>query len=251
MIGVGLHTVAAQAGATGTMSSVDPRLAGSPVVVALLVVAAVLVTPARPDPGPDPTRRGTGRGKERPRSGSATLMSKLVSKLVSRCRSRLASPRTVRRGQQGRRAAEIPADVVVSTMVLLALGYRSGLPTWQVLGAVAARSTEDVAQDLRQVGAALQWGASDAEAWASVASCWTPAARAVRIAQHAGVPPAPLLLRAADELRHSDLERLEIAAATVGVRLVAPLGLVLLPAFCLTTVIPLVVSLGREVLATG
>ena len=136
-------------------------------------------------------------------------------------------------------------------MVLLALGYRSGLPTWHVLGAVAERSSEVVASDLRQVGAALQWGAPDGEAWASVGPCWTPAARAVSLGQQAGLPPGPLLLRAADELRQSDLERLEVAAATVGVRLVAPLGLVLLPAFCLTTVVPLVVSLGRQVLAAG
>jgi len=40
----------------------------------------------------------------------------------------------------------------------------------------------------------------------------------------------------------------ELAAARVGVRLVAPLGLVLLPAFLLTTVVPLVVALGRQML---
>lgn len=148
-------------------------------------------------------------------------------------------------------AGRASADQVASALVLLALGYRSGLPTWQVLTTVAERSPERVARDLRQVAAALQWGAQEGEAWGSVDPAWAPAARAVAIAHHAGAPPGPLLLTAADDLRRSELERLEIAAARIGVRLVAPLGLVLLPAFCLTTVVPLVVALGGQLLGTG
>jgi pilus assembly protein TadC len=98
------------------------------------------------------------------------------------------------------------------------------------------------------VAAALRWGASDDEAWTSVDPVWSGAARAVAIAHRAGIPPGPLLLAAADELRRASLEQVELAAARVGVRLVAPLGLVLLPAFCLTTVVPLVVALGRQML---
>lgn len=55
-------------------------------------------------------------------------------------------------------------------------------------------------------------------------------------------------MTASDDLRRADLERLEVVAAQVGVRLVLPLGLVLLPAFCLTTVVPLVVAIGRNLL---
>jgi hypothetical protein len=152
-------------------------------------------------------------------------------------------------------------------MVLLALAYRTGLPTWQVLIAVAdatsdpstsprsrprgraALDADPVASDLRQVATALQWGASEAEAWASVGSAWTPAARVVALAHAGGVPPGPLLTAASDDLHRAELDRLEVAAAQVGVRLVAPLGLVLLPAFCLTTVVPLVVALGSQLLA--
>ena len=101
-------------------------------------------------------------------------------------------------------------DDVASALVLLALGYRSGLPTWQVLGAVAdvlgltgvsasagtaarqtvrwagqrsrqrpvqRRAVAPAARDLRQVAAALRWGASDDEAWTSVDSVWSGAAR--------------------------------------------------------------------------
>jgi hypothetical protein len=140
------------------------------------------------------------------------------------------------------------ADEVAAAMALLALAYRTGLPTWQVLTAVAQTSRDPVAADLRQVATALQWGASEAVAWASVGPAWAPAARVLSLAHAGGVPPGPLLIAASDDLHRAELDRLEVAAAQVGVRLVAPLGLVLLPAFCLTTVVPLVVALGSQLL---
>ncbi|MHA3838094.1 type II secretion system F family protein [Terrabacter sp. AAH1] len=165
---------------------------------------------------------------------------------------RLAPGRLVqRRATVGQRRAAVvsagDADVS-SALALLALAYRSGLPTWDVLDAVAAGLHGPAVRDLRQVAAALRWGADESEAWASVGPVWAPAARAVAIAHQAGVPPGPMLLDAADDLRDAQLERLELAAAKVGVRLVAPLGLVLLPAFCLTTVAPLVIALAGDVL---
>jgi hypothetical protein len=153
------------------------------------------------------------------------------------------------RGPARRRDAGGPGDAEVSAaLTLLALAYRSGLPTWDVLLAVADGSQGRVSQDLRQVAAALRWGADEAEAWGSVGAVWSPAARAVAIAQQAGVPPSSMLVAAAGDLRRAELDGLEIRAAKAGVRLVAPLGLVLLPAFCLTTVVPLVVALGRQLI---
>lgn len=201
----------------------------APTLVALLVSCAVLVQPwAQPQDGTRSIRvRPRARDDGRPEGPGGD------------------------RGERHGRLQCPSSDQVASALVLLALGYRSGLPTWQVLTTVAERSPEIVARDLRQVAAALQWGAPDGEAWGSVDPVWAPAARAVAIAHHAGVPPGPLLLTAADDLRRSELERLEIAAAKIGVRLVAPLGLVLLPAFCLTTVVPLVVALGGQLLGVG
>lgn len=157
--------------------------------------------------------------------------------------------RLLRRGR--RRVAELDdaSDAQVSSaLALLALAYRSGLPTWDVLEAVAAGLTGRASADLRQVATALRWGAGEPEAWASVGRVWAPAARAIAIAQQAGVPPGAMLLAASDDLRAAELERLEVSAAKVGVRLVAPLGLVLLPAFCLTTVAPLVIALAGGLL---
>lgn len=161
--------------------------------------------------------------------------------------------RPTSRRSRGRRPRHDSADdgdaQVSSALALLALAYRSGLPTWDVLEAVAAGSRGGASTDLRQVATALRWGATDAEAWASVGPAWAPAARAVAIAHQAGVPPGAMLLAASDDLRSAELERLEVSAAKVGVRLVAPLGLVLLPAFCLTTVAPLVIALAGDLLS--
>lgn len=151
-------------------------------------------------------------------------------------------------GSRRTTSPEVGDRDVSSALALLVLAYRSGLPTWDVLEAVAAGLDGAAARDLRQVAAALRWGAHETEAWASVGPAWAPAARAVAIAHSAGVPPGAMLLAASDDLRDAELERLELSAAKVGVRLVAPLGLVLLPAFCLTTVAPLVIALAGDVL---
>ena len=199
----------------------------SAVTAALLVAAAVLVLPGRPEADDG----GEGQDEQEEQSGDGG-------------RARLQ-----RRARRGRRSLSArDPDEVASALALLALAYRTGLPTWQVLIAVAQTGRDPIAADLRQVATALQWGASETEAWASVGPAWAAAARVVSLAHAGGVPPGPLLTAASDDLHRAELDRLEVAAAQVGVRLVAPLGLVLLPAFCLTTVVPLVVALGSQLL---
>ena len=221
----------------------DPLLAW---LVAVLVVIAVLVMPpraGRESTGSEGVASGVAGGSAAAEAALTRPDRGLAPRRLSRWRWPRSSGATERRPPG--------PEAVASALALLALAYRSGLPTWQVLAAAAAQSPADVAADLRQVAAALQWGAGEHEAWASVDTAWAPAARAVSIAHQAGVAPAALLMKAADDTRRADLERLEVAAAQVGVRLVLPLGLVLLPAFCLTTVVPLVVSLGRQLLTSG
>ncbi|TQM64513.1 type II secretion system F family protein [Humibacillus xanthopallidus] len=202
--------------------------------VAVLLAAAVLMLP---------TRIGTD-------VGSADLRDATFgdTELQQAEHEHAEVERSNLRGADLRDAGARDADEVAAAMALLALAYRTGLPTWQVLTAVAQTSADPVAADLRQVATALQWGASEAVAWASVGPAWAPAARVVSLAHAGGVPPGPLLTAASDDLHRAELDRLEVAAAQVGVRLVAPLGLVLLPAFCLTTVVPLVVALGSQLL---
>ena len=68
------------------------------------------------------------------------------------------------------------------------------------------------------------------------------------MAATAGVPPADVLARAAQEVRRAEQQRLEVATATLGIRIVLPLGLVFLPAFVLTTVVPIILALANQVL---
>ena len=143
----------------------------------------------------------------------------------------------------------VPAVEVAGVIELLALTLRGGAGLVEAMEAVADRVGGPLGMHLQTVAAAGRWGVDDATAWASVPSAWQPAARALRMATSAGVPPANALVGAAEEVRRAEQQRLEVATATLGVRIVLPLGLVFLPAFILTTVVPVVLSLAREVLA--
>jgi len=144
----------------------------------------------------------------------------------------------------------VPVAEVAGVIDLLALTLRSGVGLVEAMEAVAARVGGPLGLHLRTVAAAGRWGVEDAAAWASVPSAWQPAARALRMAASAGVPPADALVGAADEVRRGERQRLEVATATLGVRIVLPLGLVFLPAFILTTVVPIVLALAQQMLAS-
>ncbi|HET7398704.1 MAG TPA: type II secretion system F family protein [Intrasporangium sp.] len=235
---------------SAALQAVARQLSGASagLLVALLVAAAVLLLPRRAG-----SVRPPATGSHGPPDG--TLATAAAASDAADASARTVRRRAVPRRPVRRRGAPTPAgrgdrvsvDDVMAAMVLLALAYRSGLPTSAVLERVADQVPGHGGADLRQVSAAVLWGASEAEAWASVDDRWAPAAAAISLAHVAGLPPGPLLLRAADDARSAQLEQVEVAAARVGVRLVLPLGLVLLPAFCLTTVAPLVLALAVRI----
>ena len=142
----------------------------------------------------------------------------------------------------------VPVAEVAGVIDLLALTLRGGVGLVEAMEAVASRVGGPLGLHLQTVAAAGRWGVEDATAWASVPSAWQPAARALRMAATAGVPPADVLVRAAEEVRRTEQQRLEVATATLGVRIVLPLGLAFLPAFLLTTVVPIVLALAHQVL---
>lgn len=78
---------------------------------------------------------------------------------------------------------------------------------------------------------------------------WSALIRALRMADAAGIPPAGPLRRAAADLRARRLHRLEVATGRLRVQVVLPLGLCFLPAFVLTTVVPVVLALAARVSA--
>lgn len=70
-----------------------------------------------------------------------------------------------------------------------------------------------------------------------------PLEEALLLARAAGVAAAPLLVAAAADSRRREAAASRVAAAQLGVRVVLPTGLCLLPAFVLLSVVPLVLAL--------
>ena len=97
---------------------------------------------------------------------------------------------------------------------------------------------------LGRVVTALRLGASWLEAWQGAPEGFRPLQHALEPAWTDGVSPVPLLRQAADTVRARRTARAREAAARLGVRLVLPLGLCLLPAFVLLGLIPVLLSTG-------
>lgn len=197
-------------------------ISGGGVVVMLLAAAAVLVWPGKRAEAEAGARAGVGADREQ-------------------------------RGPRVHPDTEVPRSVtaveVAGVIDLLALTLRGGAGLVESMEAVASRVSGPLGLHLQTVAAAGRWGVEDAAAWASVPAAWQPAARALRMAAAAGVPPADALVGAAEEVRRCEQQRLEVATATLGIRIVLPLGLAFLPAFILTTVVPIVLALAHQLLA--
>jgi tight adherence protein B len=66
---------------------------------------------------------------------------------------------------------------------------------------------------------------------------------ALTLARDSGTAPGPLLAAAAEDERRASAAAARVAAARLGVRVVLPAGVCLLPAFVLLTVVPIVLGL--------
>lgn len=145
--------------------------------------------------------------------------------------------------------APVPVVEIASSLELLALAMRSGCGIVEALDLVGGQLDDVAGAHLRTVAAALRWGLTDEDAWGAVPDAWAPAAQALALAGGAGVAPAELLLAAAADIRRQEDHRLEDATARLAVQVVLPLGLLFLPAFLLTAVVPFVISLGSHLFA--
>jgi pilus assembly protein TadC len=144
----------------------------------------------------------------------------------------------------------VPVAEIAGVIDLLSLTLRAGVGVVEGMEAVAARVGGPLGMHLRSVAAARRWGVEEATAWSTVPTAWQPAAIALRMAAAAGVPPADALCGAAREIRRAEQQRLEVGTARLGVRIVLPLGLVFLPAFILTTIMPIVIALAHQILVS-
>jgi pilus assembly protein TadC len=133
-------------------------------------------------------------------------------------------------------------------MVLLAVALQSGYGVVESIEQVAEVAPRASRAELSVVAAAWRWGVAEDQAWAEVDPRWSRTAMALRLAREAGVAPSSLLLTGAADLRACRLAAIDVSAARLGVRMVVPLGVAFLPAFVLTTVVPVVLALARQVL---
>ncbi len=152
--------------------------------------------------------------------------------------------------RRGRRAGGSGANSGASmpeVLDLLALALRGGADLQSAAHHVAGVVGGGTGRELRAVTAALAWGLDEDAAWEQAPVHWAPARRALGLAATAGVPPAQLLSDAAADLRRDALAQVEVATARLAVHLVLPLGLAFLPAFILTTVVPVILALAAGV----
>lgn len=144
------------------------------------------------------------------------------------------------RGEPGLRVdAAVLLDIVRSAIV-------AGASVPSALDALARALPHRQGKALAQVVTALQLGASWTEAWRDAPGEHDGIRRALEPAWTGGVSPVPLLRQAAATIRARRTARAREAAARLGVRLVLPLGLCLLPAFVLLGLVPVLLSTGTQ-----
>lgn len=148
---------------------------------------------------------------------------------------------------------DAPAAGVDITVVLelLDVATRAGAPVPRALDVVGTAIGGNDGRVLREVGAALVLGAPWRAAWdrPDRTARLDPVDYALKQAWEGGSPPGHLLAAASEQLRREVTSRARTAAGQLGVRLVLPLGLCLLPAFVLIGLVPVFVSLGEGLLS--
>jgi pilus assembly protein TadC len=160
------------------------------------------------------------------------------------CRSGGAA--RVRRCTGRRRARRPEAEVIPGPLVLdlVAAVLAAGAPVTTTLDLVADALREyspGQAEHLADLASRQALAPTDPShpgpAWLQVLD------RTLMLAGDAGVPPAAVLVSAAAAERRRRADRQRLAAARLGVQVVLPTGLCLLPAFVLLTVVPMVLAL--------
>lgn len=198
----------------------------SPVLVMIaagMIGLSVLLWPLRQTP-----LRWTPQIPERPGTGRRWL-------------ARIAGSDLDARSGSGRQHL-VPEALELLALCLVAGGSAAGSAR-----SVAMALPADLGKELAAVGEAMARGESPRAAWDAAGAWWTPARHSLELAESAGIPPGVALRQAAQDLRRDAIGEVEVGAARLGVRLVIPLGLAFLPAFVLTTIIPMVLALVEEV----
>lgn len=173
------------------------------------------------------------------------VMLGLVATLVTRrLTNRLESRASRNRRMQLERQLPEVCDLLAATLA-------SGAPVKAAVTAVAHASESPASEELMRVVAALNLGASPADAWreAVIAPEFIRVRAAFERSSVSGAPIAEVLMAMARDERRRRKSAVEIAARSAGVRAVAPLAACFLPAFILLGIVPVVASMAIEVFA--
>lgn len=204
--------------------------------VATLCAAAVLVWPGR---APIETRI---RGLRLPRATAARGASGASGALGAFGAAGAAGSSSVAAAPL---SPALPTDLVLE---LVACGLRAGLAVGDALAAATPGARSEY---LDAVVGRVRLGVPMEQAWARPPPEYEGLARAMVLAAMSGAPAAEVVARAAADLRAARRERAELAAARLGVRLVLPLGLAVLPGFVLLAVVPILLGLAAPLLSGG
>lgn len=157
---------------------------------------------------------------------------------------RPARGRRSRRWRAGRSGSSQPRVDPAVALDILAAAISAGAAVPSALAALGTALPGAQGEVLRRVAAVLELGGDWEAAWAEAGTEFTPMARALRPAWVDGVAPEDLLSQAAASIRARRLDAAKDAAARLGVRLVLPMGVCLLPAFVLLGIVPVLLSAG-------
>lgn len=187
------------------------------------------------------------------RSQQTQLERQLRSPRSSRLARSPRSPRLARSDQsaagQHRRFVTSESDHLVRSVDpavvidLLTVAIRSGASIPQAAAVVGAATGGVRGQQLQQAARAVYLGTSWEQAWEQQAL-----GQILKPAWYDGVDPTGLLAQAARSIRSDRRAAARSAAARLGVRLVLPIGLCLLPAFVLVGLVPVLLSSGFSLL---
>ncbi|WP_163544660.1 type II secretion system F family protein [Occultella kanbiaonis] len=162
--------------------------------------------------------------------------------------SRTGDPARSRLPIRGRRRESGPVVDPAVVLDLLDAALTAGVSIPAALDALGHALPAGQGEPLRRVAGALRLGADWDQAWLGVDDGWAAVSGALAPAWCDGVAPGAGLRQAAEGVRARRGASAREAAARLGVQLVLPLGLCLLPSFILLGLVPVLLSTGLDLL---
>lgn len=186
---------------------------------------------------------GTGWAAGWAAAGAAVLAG-LATALLGGWVARAAASRSDRVGT-------VDGGALAGCWELVAVCLQAGLPVAGAVSAATAGLPGPVGDELRRVAGLLALGADPATAWAGARDLPALAAfaRAAGRSASTGAALAHVARAEAERLRADLLDVAQARAQRAAVLIAGPLGLCFLPAFLVLGIAPVVIGLGREVLA--